>query len=119
MLDLIATADRCCRVCVDAVQLEEGPQVSEYQTRYPVEAKLEGRQFPALIHLQDEPQKKFYLTTYNSTDAQVDCLIVVQIFDLLSEEEIFTYTVTTPVTAGIQETELEIDFRTSVNSSPA
>ena len=110
VVDLIAVADRPCRVWVDAVQLEEGPRATEFQTRYPVEAKLEGRQFPALVHLQNEPRKKYYLSTYNSTGADVDCPIEVQIFDMLSQKKVFTHTLRDSVPAGFRETELELDL---------
>ena len=110
VMDLVARADRPCRVEVDAVQLEPGPHATEYQPRYPVEAKIEGRQKPALIHLQDELLKTFYLSTYNSTGSAQALAMKVQFFDLLSGEEVFTHDIEEPVPAGLHETELNLDF---------
>ena len=110
VVDLAARADRPCTVEVDAVQLEEGPAATAYRTRFPVEAKIEGRQPRALIHLQDEPLKRFYLTTFNSSGRPLDFPLKVQFFDLLGGEEVLTRAVDGPVPAGRREAVLDIDF---------
>ena len=55
-VDLVASAGTVANVWIDAVQLEEGPAATSFETRYPVEARLTAhKHFSGMLHLLGEP----------------------------------------------------------------
>jgi len=55
-VDIVASAGVVAEICLDAVQLEEGPTATPFETRYPVEARLTAHKyFSGMLHLLGEP----------------------------------------------------------------
>ena len=110
VVDLIATADRPCRVWVDCAQLQEGPEATDFQPLYPIEAKLEGRQRPPFLHLSDAPTQKLYLSTYNSAGVVVDYPLNLEIHEMLSDQIVFSHSIDEAVPVGLHERELDLEL---------
>jgi hypothetical protein len=55
-VDIVASANSDANVCINAVQLEEGPSATPFEARYPIEARLTAHKyFSGLLHLYGEP----------------------------------------------------------------
>ena len=109
VIDLVATSDAPGGVWVDAVQLEEGPEATRFETRYPVEGSLAGRRRPTMLHLANEPFE-LYLSTFNQGQTDYTGGLRVSIETLLEGVEVFSRTSSDPVPSGACERKLTLDF---------
>ena len=103
---------------VDAAQLEQGSQATEFKTRRSIEAVVagcpearprQGRRDNSLIHLNDGPLK-LSLTTYNRAADAVNEPITLEVRELVGGGVIFTHTLVGPIAPGRNERSLSLDF---------
>ncbi len=109
VVDLIARSFWGGTVLVDAVQLEEGPAATDFETRFPVEASLADRRRSGMLHFMGEPFQ-LYLTTYNYAKKPGAGGMKLRIERLLDGVEVFTHTISDPVPPGRREQKLRLDF---------
>jgi len=108
LADLRVHAERPGVAHFDAVQLEEGPQVTGFETRWPVEVALRSGR-PHNLHMAGEPFA-LILTTYNSTDEPVDKHVEITISNIPEGIQVFEYAVSEPLAPGRREAPLPLDF---------
>ena len=106
--DLTVYADQAGAAHFDAVQLEEGPRPTEFETRWPVEVALRSRRRNSL-HLAGEPFE-LSLTAYNSTDEPVEKHVEMTIASVPEGVQVFEHAESEPVPPGRQEGPLRLDF---------
>ena len=106
--DLVVGGQGPGRAWVDAVQLEEGPQASEFRTRYPVEAVLAGRRQPPMLHLVDEPLE-LVLVSYNSSGSPWSGGVRMNV-ETLEGKGVLEKRLQEPVPAGYEERKLSYPF---------
>ena len=113
------TADKAGAVVwFDAAQLEQGPQATEFKTRWGVEAAVigtpgvrpnQGRRDSSLIHLNDSPLE-LSLTTYNCAAEATNEPITLEVQELVGGRIIFTHTLVEPIAPGRSDRNLSLDF---------
>ena len=108
VVDLMITGKNLGKVWVDAVQIEEGPTVSKFQTRHPIESVLAGRQKPPMVHLVTQPLKLF-LATYNSHDQNRNTSVHLKI-KTMKGISVLKKKIQLDLRPGYQEQELIYDF---------
>ena len=108
LVDLKVSAARPGIAHLDAVQLEEGPQITDFETRWPVEAVLRSGR-PNNLHLAGEPFA-LILTTYNSTDEPVDKHVEITISNIPEGIQVFEHAVSEPLAPGRREAPLPLNF---------
>ncbi|HCN08543.1 MAG TPA: hypothetical protein DIT01_11475 [Lentisphaeria bacterium] len=108
-VDLVATAETEGQLQVDAVQLEEGPRATPFETRYPVEAHLTAdKPFSGMLHLHGEPFE-IDLNTY-ATGPQARPGDLELSIETLEGRVVFTEKVPCPSAPGRNQTRLSLDF---------
>jgi hypothetical protein len=108
-VDLIASTDTEAKVCVDAVQLEQGPRATPFETRYPLEARLTAHKyFSGMLHLLGDPLE-LDLVCYVTGQAEStgDLKLTIENFE---GKVVHTEHVHCPNTAGLSTHTLALDF---------
>jgi len=109
IVDLVATADTEGKVWVDAVQLEEGPEATPFEPRYPVEAfLLADKPFSGMLHLMGEPLG-IDLVTYTTgpQEPSGDLTLSIETFE---GRAVHTEKVSCPDGGGLSTNKLSLDF---------
>jgi hypothetical protein len=110
VVDLVAEADQPGHVWIDAVQLEAGSLISEFQPRHQVEAILSSRGKPhrGMVHRFDEPVT-IDLKLYNNTNEMIPSDLELA----FSDEDgnvIKTEPVLNPIPPGLSNRRIETDL---------
>ena len=108
LVDLVATAETGGKLWVDAVQLEEGPKATAFETRYPIEAfLLADKPFSGMLHLMGEPLE-IDLVAYTGQQHQPgDLKLSIETFE---GKVVFTENVPCPTAGGLSKNKLSLDF---------
>ena len=109
LVDLVATVESEGKLWVDAVQLEEGPKATPFETRFPLEAHITAdKYFSGMLHLHGEPLE-INLNTYSTgqVGASGDLKLRIETFD---GGEILTKQIACPTAPGRHTTPLSLDF---------
>ena len=108
-VDIVVSADTTANVCIDAVQLEEGPAATRFETRYPVEARLTAHKyFSGLLHLLGEPlELDLVCHTGRLPGSQQNLELTIETLD---GEVVETHHVNGPETTGLTTHKVVLDF---------
>ena len=109
LVDLVATGNGDGRLWVDAVQLEEGPKATPFETRFPLEAHITAdKYFSGMLHLHGEPLE-ISLNTYGTSRIGASGDLKLHI-ETLEGREILTTQVACPTAPGRHTAALSLDF---------
>ena len=108
-VDIVAIADSIANVCIDAVQLEEGPAATAFETRLPVEARLTAhKHFSGMLHLLGDPLELDLVCCARAIPAsQVDLQLTIE---TLEGKVVQTHQVPGPDASGVTSRGLALDF---------
>ena len=108
-VDLIASAEAGADVYVDAVQLEQGPRATPFETRYPVETRLTAHKyFSGMLHLLGDPlELDLVYYAAGQPESPGDLELIIETF---AGEEVHTERVPCPNSAGRSTHKLALDF---------
>ena len=109
VVDLVAMAETEGNVWVDAAQLEEGPEATAFETRYPVEVDIDAdKPFSGMLHLMGEPLE-IDLASYTNRqqDEPGELKLSIETFD---GKVVLAKDIPCPNEEGRSETKLALDF---------
>ena len=111
VVDLAFIAEGPGNVLVDAVQLEEGFEATEFQTRHPVEASIEDRreEQKCKVFYMDEPLA-LQLCLYNNRSTP-DTSVLKLLVESEQGEPAFSQIISAPIQSGYSEIEVTEDFK--------
>lgn len=109
LVDLVAEAGGDAKLWIDAVQLEQAPRATAFETRLPIEAHITAdTYFSGMLHLHGEPLA-LNLNTYTGGQAGASGHLTLRI-ETLEGREILTKDIAPPTLPGRQTTALSLDF---------
>jgi len=109
VVDLVAMAETEGNVWVDAAQLEEGPEATAFETRYPVEVDIDAdKPFSGMLHLMGEPLE-IDLASYTNRqqDEPGELKLSIETFD---GKVVLAKDIPCPNEEGRSENKLALDF---------
>ena len=108
-VDLITSADPGATIYVDAVQLEQGPTATPFETRYPVEARLTAHKyFSGMLHLLGDPlELDLICYVAGQPTSSGDLTLSIETFE---GKVVYTEYVRCPSTAGLSTHKLALDL---------
>ena len=105
---MVAMADRGGTISVDAVQLEEGPAATPFETRFPVETAITAdRPFNGMLHVMDEPLELY--VSHACRDAGEAGQLTLSI-ETLGGNVVYTSKFPGPAEPGHDAQKLSLDF---------
>ncbi len=109
LVDLVAVADTDAKLWVDAVQLEQAPRATAFETRLPTEAHITAdTYFSGMLHLHGEPLV-LNLNTYTGRQADA-CGDLKLCIETLEGREMLATQVACPASPGRHTTAVSVDF---------